>query len=186
MLPEIHQAATYVTAHALSVLTFASTYHAPHVCACELQEPIIADVSKVQHMMEPLLSYHPFWLRLGLLIVTKDAAAAAAAVASGGQGAAGGMDAAMRRGLQVCVGMWVCVCDCRVYAGACNCVCMCTSEYLRTDVPPHVQAGRLHSCVSRHSHICTAGRHCSAAGAPYTIAFDPRLITSAPHVMRQS
>eukprot|EP00983_Pelagomonas_calceolata_P049077 1141334-Pelagomonas_calceolata.AAC.8 len=68
-----------------------------------LQEPIIADVSKVQRMMEPLLSYHPFWLRLGLLIVTKDAAAAAAAAAADGsaKGTAGGMEAAMRRGLQV-------------------------------------------------------------------------------------
>ena len=83
------------------------TYTHTFTCA---QEPIIADVSKVQRMLEPLLSYHPFWLRLGLLIVTKDAAAATAAAA--GRGSGGGTEAAMRRGMQVgfchCLFLWQC------------------------------------------------------------------------------
>jgi hypothetical protein len=79
-------------------------------------------------MMEPLLCYHPFWLRLGLLIVTRDANAAADRAVVGGKVGTGGasVEGAMRRGLQVCV----CVCDAQgamrlQCAGGCRCVCVC-------------------------------------------------------------
>jgi hypothetical protein len=49
-------------------------------------------------MMAPLMSYHPFWLRLGLLLVTRDLAAQ-------GMGSSwlGSSEAALRRGLQALV-----------------------------------------------------------------------------------
>lgn len=55
------------------------------------QAPLVADVRQVQLMMEPLMSYHPFWLRVGLLTVLRGG--------GGGEGPEGGG----RRGLQALV-----------------------------------------------------------------------------------
>lgn len=38
------------------------------------QKPVVLDVVHVQQMLEALMVYHPFWLRLGLVVVLGDAA----------------------------------------------------------------------------------------------------------------
>lgn len=64
-----------------------------------LQAPLVADVREVQLMLEPLMSYHPFWLRVGLTTVLRDALV-------NGQGVVSGRAAeerSLRRGLQAVV-----------------------------------------------------------------------------------
>jgi hypothetical protein len=40
---------------------------APH----PLQSPVVSDVRALHEMLEPLQSYHPFWLRAGLMTVLR-------------------------------------------------------------------------------------------------------------------